>query len=327
MPPLSIPTDSFSLTRREMLQGTAAALLIPGMAGLTMAKDDAAVENGWIDAHSHIWTPDTDRYPLANNQTKADLAPPSFTDDELLALVLPLGVARVVLIQHKPYHGVDNSYIVDAIARHPGVFSAVACIDAEADDPPAEMTRLAGLGIRGFRIRPGEGGADRWLDSPGMCAMWEYAGHSGLAICPLIDPEFIPQVAAMCERFPRTNVVVDHFARIGIDGTIRESDLAALVDLARHERTHVKVSAFYALGKKVPPYADLVPMIRALYDAYGPSRLMWASDSPYQLAPPNTYADSLALIRDRIDFLSDSDREWLLRKTAEQVYFGKASRV
>ena len=36
----------------------------------------------------------------------------------------------------------------------------------------------------------------------------------------------------------------------GSDGTIKESDLAALVDLGRHERTHVKVSAFYALGKK-----------------------------------------------------------------------------
>jgi predicted TIM-barrel fold metal-dependent hydrolase len=287
-----------------------------------MAKDEEDPTTGWIDAHSHIWTPDTDRYPLANNQTKADLAPPSFTDDELLALVRPLGVSRVVLIQHKPYHSVDNSYIVDAIARHPGVFSGVACIDAQADNPPAEMTRLAKLGIRGFRIRPGEGGTDRWIDSPGMRAMWDHAGNTGLAICPLIDPEFIPDVAAMCQEFPRTNVVVDHFARIGIDGTIKESDLATLVDLAQHERTHVKVSAYYALGKKAPPYTDLIPMIRALYDAYGASRLMWASDSPYQLEPPNTYADSLALIRDRVEFLSDSDREWLLRKTAEKVYFG-----
>jgi hypothetical protein len=48
---------------------------------------------------------------------------------------------------------------------------------------------------------------------------------------------------------------------------------------------------------------------------------MWASDSPYQLDGDNTYAASIALIRDRIDFLSASDREWLLKKTAERVYF------
>ena len=83
----------------------------------------------------------------------------------------------------------------------------------------------------------------------------------------------------------------------------------------------MKVSAYYALGKKQPPYLDLVPMIRRLLDAYGPERLMWASDSPYQLVGEHTYAASIALIRDRADFLSATDREWLLRKTAEKVYF------
>ena len=33
------------------------------------------------------------------------------------------------------------------------------------------------------------------------------------------------------------------------------------------------------------------------------------------------FADSIALVRDRLGFLSDGDRQWLLRKTAEQVYF------
>ncbi|MBO35691.1 MAG: amidohydrolase, partial [Verrucomicrobiales bacterium] len=56
-------------------------------------------------------------------------------------------------------------------------------------------------------------------------------------------------------------------------------------------------------------------------DAYGPSRLMWASDCPYQLTAPNTYAASISLIRDRLETLSTSDKEFLLRKTAEKVYF------
>ena len=51
---------------------------------------------------------------------------------------------------------------------------------------------------------------------------------------------------------------------------------------------------------------------------------MWASDLPYQLNGDNTYGDSLALIRERIDFLSPSDKEWLLRKTAARVYFGES---
>ncbi|MFG0332215.1 MAG: amidohydrolase family protein [Maioricimonas sp. JB049] len=304
--------------RRDALMviGSSAAAMMASSAG---AADDPA--KGYVDAHSHIWTQDTDAYPLAGNQTKQDLAPPSFTDRELLAVARPHGVTRVVLIQHKPYHGLDNSYIVDAIAANPGVFSAVACIEAAADRPQGEMDRLKQKGVRGFRIRPGEGGADRWSESDGMKAMWRHAGDTGLAICPLINPEDLEQVDEMCRRYPDTNVVVDHFARVGIDGEIREKDLKALTSLAKHPQAHLKVSAYYALGKKQPPHTELIPMIRRCYEAYGPERLMWGSDCPYQLTGPNTYGDSIALIRERIDFFSAEDREWILRGTAEKVYF------
>lgn len=285
----------------------------------TMAADKTP--EGDIDAHSHIWTRDIERYPLARGQMLDDLAPSSFTTEELLSLVRPLGVGRVVLIQHKPYHGLDNSYITDAIAEHPGVFSAVACIDAEGPDPAAEMARLKSQGVRGFRILASEGGAPRWRDSAGMQAMWAAGAEEGLAMCPLINPDELPLVDEMCREFPSTPVVIDHFARIGADGEIRESDLKALADLAKYPTVHVKISAYYALGRKQAPYTDLIPMIQRMLGAYGAERLMWASDSPYQVVPPHTYADSLALIRERMPGLTARQREWLLRKTAEKVYF------
>ena len=104
------------------------------------------------------------------------------------------------------------------------------------------------------------------------------------------------------------------------EGTVR-GNVDSLVKLARHERIHVKVSAYYALGRKRPPYEDLIPMIRRLHQAYGPHRLMWGSDSPYQLTAPNSYAESLALVRERVNFWSDADRDAVLRKTAAEVYF------
>jgi hypothetical protein len=35
----------------------------------------------------------------------------------------------------------------------------------------------------------------------------------------------------------------------------------------------------------------------------------------------HTYKASISLIRDRLDGVSVEDREWLLRKTAERVFF------
>ena len=290
------------------------------LASTTVAAN--AKSPGWIDAHSHIWTRDVAKYPLAGKQTVDDLKPGSFTAEELLDLAGKNGIGRVVLIQHKPYHGLDNSYITDSIAKFPGRFSGVACIEADQPHPEADMDKLFQLGMRGFRIRPGEGGKELWKDSAGMCAMWAHAAKQGSAICPLIGPDDLPQVEMMCTKSPDTRVVIDHFARIGMAGPIDEAHLKALADLAKHKHVHVKVSAYYALGEKKPPHTELIPMIRQLIAAYGVERLMWGSDSPYQLNAPNTYADSLKLITERCDFLNAKDREQLLRGTAERVFLG-----
>jgi hypothetical protein len=42
----------------------------------------------------------------------------------------------------------------------------------------------------------------------------------------------------------------------------------------------------------------------------------------FEVRDGHTYAGSIELIRDRLDFLSADDREWLAPKTAERVFFG-----
>jgi predicted TIM-barrel fold metal-dependent hydrolase len=164
--------------------------------------------------------------------------------------------------------------------------------------------------------------AEAWADSAGQRAMWSFAANAGLAICPLTNPDALPAIRRMCERFPRTRVVIDHCARIGAKDGINQDDIDTLCQLAKFDHVYVKTSAFYALGAKSPPYTDLGPMIRQLRDAYGARRLMWASDCPFQVVEDRTYADSIALIRDRLAFLNAEDKTWMLRKTAEQVFFG-----
>jgi predicted TIM-barrel fold metal-dependent hydrolase len=140
-------------------------------------------------------------------------------------------------------------------------------------------------------------------------------------MCLLADPESLPAVRRMCKAYPRTSVVIDHFARIGMKGPVRQHDLDNLRRLADFPLTHVKTSAFYALGKKKAPYTDMAPLVRSLRDTFGASRLMWASDCPYQVQEGHTYADSIAVIRDRLSFLSADDKQWMLRGTAEKVFF------
>ena len=278
----------------------------------------------WIDAHSHIWPPETDKFPLAPGQTKSDLKPPSFTDEELMAIATPEGVGRVVLIQHSVYHLFDNSYLIDAVRRHPNRFRVQGMVDDHLPHPGVQMKKLLPQGVTGFRItpfirKPEE--RNTWLETPGMVEMWKTGASTGQAMCLLIDAKDLPATDKMCERHPETPVVIDHFARIGVDGQMRDADIANLCKLARHKRTTVKISAFYALGHKKPPHDELIPMIKRLFETFGPQRLMWASDSPYQIQGENNYKASISLVRDRLDFLSRDDKDWLLRKTAEEVFF------
>ncbi len=304
------------ISRRDFLQTTA----LGGLAVGSLHGAGPWVATDWIDAHVHVWTPDTQKYPIASSFQVADMAPASFTPEELFAFCRPEGVTKIVLIQMN-FYGFDNQYMLDCLEKHPGVFAGVAVIDETKSDVVTTMKKMDQKGVRGFRIYADRQKANGWKDSVGIKQMWSHAADSGQSMCLLANPDALPLVIAMCERFPKTRVVVDHFARIGVSGAIVPAHLDNLCRLSKFENVFVKTSAFYALGKKQSPYTDLGAMIQRLVGEFGASRLMWASDCPYQVVEGHKYADSIGLVRDRLGFLTQEDKQWMLRRTAQRVFF------
>lgn len=276
-----------------------------------------------IDAHLHVWTDDDARYPVPPGYQRGDGWPRSFTPAELFKHAKPVGVERFNLIQIS-FYGFDNSYLLDAITQHPGVFVGTAVIDPLAEYPERQMDELAAKGVRAFRIHPrlSKLPAEGWLRPEGYARMFAAAARSKQMMSCLIDPDGLPEVDRMCTAYPDTPLVIDHLARIGADGTIRAADVDALCALARHPQVLVKIGGFYALGKKAPPYDDLQPMIRRVIETFGARRCMWESDSPFQVQGLHRYADSIDLVR-QLGFLSEAERAWLLGKTAEEFLFAK----
>jgi predicted TIM-barrel fold metal-dependent hydrolase len=317
---MSTPAPLGHASRRQFLTAslrtTGASLiaqLMPGCATVGTSQP------GLIDAHVHIWTPDTKSYPLAEGFTVAkDMKPASFTPEELFAQCKPEGVNRIVLIQMS-FYKYDNRYMLDMMEKHDDVFSGVAIVDENKADVCDTMKSLGKQDVRGFRIYTSAAQAAAWGE--GMKKMWSCAADNGQAMCLLADPESLPIVHKWCAQYPKTRVVIDHFARIGMKGPVKPTDLDNLRRLAKFSNVYVKTSAFYALGKKQAPYADIAPLIQSLRDTFGAQRLMWASDCPFQVQDGHTYANSVALVRDRLDFLSAEDKSWMLRKTAEKVFF------
>ncbi len=288
------------------------------------------LDNGIFDAHVHIWTSDTERYPLAPGFTARDTWTPSFTADELLSHTSPSGVDKINLVQ-MTWYGLDHSYILDVIAGAPERFCGTGMVPAVNDvtlaDQGEAMAALSRGGIYAFRVRgksarPGINDGPQWMDHPGYSRMFEAGAQHNLAISFLLNVEDLQEVERMCARYPGTPVIIDHLARSHAAGPVDDRGIQALCRMARHRNVMVKVGAFYA-GGRTPPYTDLLPALERVIDAFGPERCMWESDSPLQLDGPHRYDDSVALIRDHADFLSASDKEQVLSKTAQSFFFDR----
>jgi predicted TIM-barrel fold metal-dependent hydrolase len=279
---------------------------------------------GFIDAHVHVWTPDTSHYPLAAGYKKENMEPASFTPEQLFKHSKPAGVDRINLIQMS-FYGFNNSYMLDMMALHKDVFSGTAVIDPMGKEPERLMGELAKKRVRAFRIHPklSKEPAEKWLQPAGYEKMFAEGARGNQAMSCLINPPDLPELDRMCSKHADTPVIIDHLCRIGASGTIVDREVDALCAMAKHKKVMIKVGAFYALGKKEAPYTDLGPLIQKVIKAFGVQRCMWESDCPFQVQGKHTYAAGIDLVRKKLDFLSDDDREWLLRKTAERFFFTK----
>lgn len=300
------------IDRRSLLLAAAAAALAPPVL--------AASADGPIDAHSHSWGGDLSRYPMVRGQTARERDPPDYDIAHLLARERAVGVARVVLVQHIGYFGYDSSYLTDAARAHPGTFAVVGAVDERRDDAPAAMRAAKAAGVKGFRLRGVDTAA--WLRSPIMDAIWTTAADAGLVLCPLLrdspdmSADALLDVAELCRRHPATAVCLDHMAHV-MPGDRRELD--RLCALAAFANVSVKVSGLNKFD--APPYDRVIPQLLALIGAFGASRLMWGSDMPVlERDPPNTLAAAFDFIAVHAP-LDGAQKDWLLRGTAERVFF------
>lgn len=293
-----------------------------------------------IDAHAQVWSPDLARYPLAPPYTKEALQPPSFTPQELFTHSKPAGVNRFNLVQAR-YYGFDNSYMLDMIKQFEDVFVGTALVNPNDPGVVKLMGEQAKQRVRAYRIHPGlvlrKGPVavvprpnppgpfanDRgriWLQDPCYDRMFEAGAKNNQAMSCWIFLDALPDLDRKCRKFPETPVIIDHLCRVGTSGKITDADVDDLCRMAQHKRVMVKVGAFYTLGKRTAPYTDLGPLILRVVKAFGANRCMWESDCPTQLTH-GTYQDSIDLIRRELDFFSVGDRDWILRKTAENFFF------
>jgi predicted TIM-barrel fold metal-dependent hydrolase len=304
-------------SRRDFAKLSAAGLLAgAGCQSEPAASEAAPAPAGRrvIDPHVHVWVNDP-RYPWP--QENANPPAEDFTPEMLLALMEQHGVAHTVIV-HPMHYRWDCRYVGDTLKKYPDKFRGVCRVNPEAPDAADELTKWTEQwGFRGVRLSPAENKAGDWIENRAlMDPIWKRAEDLRVPMCILTRPPRLPAIAALSERHPALDVVIDHMADCPA-GDIEQRKL--LLDLARLPRTYVKISHTWGISEGEYPWRDTWDLVKSVYDAFGPERLMWGTDWPVSLSKTD-YGSTLRVVAEEMDFFSDEDKSWILARSIERVW-------
>ncbi len=150
--------------------------------------------------------------------------------------------------------------------------------------------------------------------------LWHRAAALKLVVSVYAGTEHLATVAALAERFPDVPILLDHMAHPDVAGGVKAATFQTLLDLERFPRLAVKVSGYSYYSGQGYPYTDCAELFRALYDRFGPTRLIWGSDFPHVLLKIG-YRRSLLFQQRAYPFLSQADLDLIMGGNAAELYW------
>jgi L-fuconolactonase len=268
-----------------------------------------------VDAHLHVWQ----AMPTYPNPAGTIVSPLSDVPVELLMeYMTEHGVDRAVLVQPM-YPGEDNSYVANCAAAQPDRFKAVCVVDPRE---PGAADRLEYWvrehGCKGLRLRPRLIAESTTFGDPSTHSLWERAQALQVVVNLLANQEHVATVASLAQRFPNVPIVVDHMAHPDVSAGV--AGLRGLLDLAQYPNLYVKPTGYYYYSRQPYPYADCQDLFRAVYDRFGPTRLIWGSDFPHVLLKSG-YRRNMLLQQRAYSFLVQGDLDLIMGENAARLYW------
>ena len=268
-----------------------------------------------IDAQVHIWPPESPERPRVTVDASKPHRSVPLGYEGLLREMEPAGVQRVICVPPS-WEGYRNDFALEAARLYPDRFAVMGKLPVNQPGNEKFMaTWKKQPGMLGMRISFVHGGTHRWLDDGSTDWFWAAAERYDIPIM-LFVPFAIEKVAEIAERHPGLRLIVDH---IGLNVKLRGQDLTPVVStvaqFARFMNVAVKASALPCYVAESYPFPTLHPHIRRIVDAFGPRRVFWGTDLS-QL--PCSYRQAVTLFTEELDFLSDTDKEWIMGRAVAE---------
>jgi predicted TIM-barrel fold metal-dependent hydrolase len=260
-------------TRRSLLIGLATS-------AIRAAQRPAGI---LIDTHIHLFASDQARFPYHRNAT---YKPPAEPLESYIDFIRQSRIDHAIIVHPEPYQD-DHRYLEYCFEHEPsrGFFKGTCLFDPLAAETPARMAalvkkhpgRIVALRVhetQDAKLPPSTGPAirDRDLQSPAMLTTWKKAHELGLAIQMHFIPGYAQRIRALASQLKEMPVILDHLGRAG-QGTPAEYD--EVLRLAELPRVFMKFSGVNYSSKEKHPFRDVQPIVRRIYQAFGPDRIIW----------------------------------------------------
>ena len=278
-----------------------------------------------VDAHLHVFAGASDRFPRDVHELyPAEL---EASVESLLAAMEGAGVDRAVLVPLSHH----DEYVRDCLRRFPGLFAAVGLQPAGETNADGYRRRRESVGLQGLRLF--ELGDRSTVDVEELPCfpilaelaqsgdkLWFYGGEAQMALLERVLAA-LPQLTVVLNHlgFWPTGLHVDEHGRPQFTRGYTAEGLAAVERLARLPRVFVLFSGLYAFSEEPCPYLDLRWVTSALLAAFGPRRLLLASDFPWIQVEPG-YAETLGVIDAHFPDLDPADRERIRGANAVDLF-------
>jgi predicted TIM-barrel fold metal-dependent hydrolase len=228
-------------------------------------------------------------------------------------------IDRAVLVQ-PVFRGEDNSYVAACVQAQAERYAAVCVVDPRIPGGDARLEHWVEQGCRGLRLRPRLSGEEEIFGASPTFPLWKAAERLGVVVSLLCDLRHCPAIAALADRFAGVPIVIDHLGHPDPAAGPHDPRFQQLLALARHPRIFIKTSGFYHFSGQPYPFADCWDLVRAVYDHFGPRRLLWGSDFPH-VGVTCGYGESLALPLDALCDCPAADRESIMGGNALNLYW------
>ncbi|HEX4411279.1 MAG TPA: amidohydrolase family protein [Xanthobacteraceae bacterium] len=270
-----------------------------------------------VDSAVHIWLPEgPDRKWMPGR--KAHLPEP-ITYEKLSAMMSDASVSSALLVPPS-WEGDRNDYSLEAAQKYPNRFGVMGrfAINKPEDRAGLETWR-AQKGMIGIRLTLHHQWDRGWMLDGTADWFWPAAERLGIPVM-LYAPFTHKEVGEVAARYPKLKLILDHLGThiSHKDDGIKES-IENTASLAKHPNIHVKLTLVPLFSTAPYPYKNIWPYIRRLVEAFGPQRCFWGTDASALLERTScSYKQCVELFTKEMDFLSASDREWIMGRGIQE---------